>query len=182
MFDKIKEIIQHPLTPIGAFFTMGLVDVLLHRMQAFRISFVILCILAVIMVLSILHNFRFYGTGMRYTCLGLCLFTALFMVVENPFTVKQTDSEKYNAQSEYGSSHSNYTGYSYGYSDTDIDYNSNDRFTTTCNRCHGSGKCEDCGGSGKSKFTGTLAGFGCVLCDRTGKCYKCNGKGYITYY
>lgn len=182
MFEKIKEIIQHPLTPIGAFFAMILVDAVLHRMQMYRLSFVILCILAVIMVVSIFHNFRFYGTGMRYTCLGLCLFTALFMVAENPFEETQNSSGNYNTQSEYASAHSNYSGYNYSYRDTDLDYNSNNSFTTTCNRCHGSGKCEDCGGSGKSELTGVLAGFGCTLCDRTGRCYKCNGKGYITHY
>lgn len=73
----------------------------------------------------------------------------------------------------------NYYGYDYGYDD---DYDQDDSFTMDCNRCHGSGKCEDCGGSGKSKLTGVLGASGCALCDASGRCYKCNGKNYTVNY
>lgn len=183
MFEKIKEIIAFPGTPVGAFAAMLVVDGILHKMQAYTLSYVICAILFVVMLLSAIANYRDYGKFMKYTCLILCVFTALFMITEFPDNGNSAQSNVTYGQQNTGSHYSGYSAGSSYYYDFDDDYDfEDDTFTMECTRCYGSGKCEDCGGSGKSKLTGVLAAGGCALCDASGRCYKCDGKGYTVHY
>lgn len=181
MLEKLKELINFPGTPVIMFVAMLIVDGILHNLQAFTLSFAICLVMFVIMVLSAVVNFSYYGKFMKYTCVILCALTALFLYTEMPFGETVGDAEapkQHNAGTNY--SHYDYGSYN-GYYDY-YDYsNQDDSFTMECNRCHGSGKCEDCGGSGRSKLKGVLAAGGCALCDASGRCYKCNGKGYTVH-
>lgn len=179
MLEKLKDLIDFPGTPVIIFVAMLIVDSILHTMQAFTLSFVICLALFVIMVLSAIKNFIYYGTFMKYTCVILCAVTALFLYGEMPSdeaTGNLEESNQYNSAAS-----NNYYDYNYNYG-YDNHYDQDDSFTMECYRCHGSGKCEDCGGSGKSKLTGVLGASGCALCDASGRCYKCGGKGYTVHY
>ncbi len=185
MLEKIKELIDFPGTPVGSFAVLLIVDSILHRMQAYRLSYMIILVISVIMILSTARNYRYYGRFMKYTCLLICAFTILFMIVENPFSEKKDGGNApYEQQGSKGPYSKGNTGYRYGYDDgyNDAYFEENDSFTMRCTRCHGTGKCEDCGGSGRSKLTGVLAAGGCALCDASGDCYKCGGKGYTVHH
>ena len=181
MLEKLKEIMESPATPLGAFGVILVVDTVLHRMQAFTVSYVICCILFVVMLLSTVINYRYYGKIMKYICLFLCAFTALFLITDAPsWDAPDSHNVTYGQQKSGGYQGVRDSGYYYDFDDGYFD--DDDSFAMDCNRCHGSGRCEDCGGSGKSKFTGVLAAGGCALCDASGDCYKCGGKGYTVHY
>lgn len=177
MFEKLKNLIDFFATPVIMFVAIGVVDGI-WRMSESWISFAVCLMLFVVMVLSVIANFRWYGNIMKCGCIVLCAITALSMYTEAPSGKKP---ESFDNPSYYNSNSRNSYNYGYVYDDDDH-YDRNDSFTVDCFRCNGSGKCEDCGGSGRSKLTGVLAAGGCALCDASGRCYKCNGKGYTVHY
>lgn len=164
MFDKLKNILEHPITPVASVILLGIADSILRTTEANTLHLLVCLILTVAAVISTLINIAYYGKAMKIISLVMCLFSVCFMFSEfkKPENL-QTDSAGYFSDSR-----------TYQYSEPISFGNSNKNskrniFEDSCTACNGSKKCHVCNGKGNFYCNG-------MYCLR-GKCTSCKGTG-----
>lgn len=181
MFEILLAILTSSVTPVASFVLLLISDGILHNAGLYTLSFVIGVILLAVMAISTLINFSTYGKIMKWVCVVLCAFTALFLIVDGAPGKQET----------VNSPTVNYNGY--GYNNTyDISFTGKDNGGTsnkkdkTCYTCNGSKKCHVCSGKGYRYCSGTCISGKCRSCKGTGiydhgsyvsKCRVCSGDG-----
>ena len=184
MFNKIRDILEFPFTPIASVVLMGVLDSALRSTGLTTLHFLVCLILTAATVISTLMNLAYYGKTMKIISLALCLVSALFMFSE-------FDGADARETVNTNSINTGYSTYNPGGYQT-ISFGGSEKksaslFDDDCYVCNDSKKCHVCKGKGNFYCSGSYCLRGqCTSCKGTGlydhgsyvsKCLTCKGDG-----
>lgn len=168
MFEKVKKMLVHPITPVAAMVLLGISDSTLRRTEANTLYFLVNLILTGALVISTLINLTRYGKAMKAISLGLCVVSLVCFYTE---FIRADNRQPVSAGSSSGSGTYQYSDpISFGgNNNSNRTYSGSSNSGKTCYSCSGTKKCHVCGGEGSFYCNG-------LYCLR-GKCTSCNGTG-----
>ena len=187
--EKANDILSSHITPIACLLIAGIVNQFTYAKsgaQLFRVIEVVLFIIGFIATL------RVYSSWVKY---ALLLFCVIGIYSSGSDLLGSTQSDIGDTGYTQGGGDTGYTrfrgdtGYTRFRGDTGY---TEEPIRIKCNRCFGSGKCQECNGTGRITIRkeGINLGGGssyynsyqrCPLCDGDRDCIYCNGTGYRQY-